>query len=331
MLLLLAFCLAAGKLAAQTEEFIIADLKFTGPEGWRKVAVNDRYSGAAAVLEIPHPQTKKAVSEVVFAQLQSSTAEMVRTWRKYFVDPPEQFSSEQKNYGDQAVTYVRLEGTNQWKSQRFPNFGLLGAIIEKDGSCLYAKILAPNSVTRLVEADFRKMIESALPDATLVQGIAPINFMVDNFIFVRPPSWQWLQLENTSSKVAAKLRIIDTTFGTNVVVTFAFPSDEEPASTAEVIKTWTSHFRAPADGELECKTNRIVLEKGQATFVEIGGEHRITEKGVVKQIVPDSGFLGAVVEGGKRPVFVYVVGPKATIGKSADEFRQMIESALKAD
>lgn len=75
--------------------------------------------------------------------------------------------SEKKKAGKGEVTYVEAEGTfmsGMPGGQRTPQPGtrLLGAIIESPEGAVFVRMTGPAAVVKAADADFRKMIESAL-------------------------------------------------------------------------------------------------------------------------------------------------------------------------
>lgn len=156
----------------------------------------------------------------------------------------------------------------------------------------------------------------------------PINFMVDDLTFIRPPAWQWVELDS-SSKIAAQLRIPYREVNTNILVTFSLSGTSNPPSAALMVSVWMKSFQAPEGGELLSETNKITFAKRQLTYLQVQADHKIMEKGELKRIEKNSAFAGAIIEGGKRNLFIYMNGPRALIKESTGAFKEMIESALK--
>lgn len=90
----------------------------------------------------------------------------VDRWLGMFPDKKE-FKTEKKNVGSKRVTYVEAEGTYMsgmpgGPKTPQPGSKLLGAIIESEGGNVYVRMTGPAVTVKAGDADFRKMIESAL-------------------------------------------------------------------------------------------------------------------------------------------------------------------------
>ena len=105
-----------------------------------------------------------------FGQGQGGGAQAnVDRWLASFQEPKEKVNSkvEKKKIGAGEVTYVEAEGTymsGMPGAPKTPQPGtkLLGAILESPSGNVFVRMTGPISTVKAADADFRKIIESAL-------------------------------------------------------------------------------------------------------------------------------------------------------------------------
>lgn len=97
------------------------------------------------------------------------TQSNVDRWLGMFQEPKDKINSktEKKKVGSGEVTYVEGEGTfmsGMPGGARTPQPGtkLLGAILESPNGNVYVRMTGPIATVKAADADFRKMVESAL-------------------------------------------------------------------------------------------------------------------------------------------------------------------------
>ena len=97
------------------------------------------------------------------------TQSNVDRWLGSFQEPKDKINSkvEKKKVGSGEVTYVEAEGTymsGMPGAQKTPQAGskLLGAILESPNGNVFVRMTGPTATVKAADADFRKMIESAL-------------------------------------------------------------------------------------------------------------------------------------------------------------------------
>ncbi len=126
----------------------------------------------AAQLKVTDEKTKQN-AEVVFFYFGPGGGGGVQAnldrWLGQFSEPREKLNAKVENteVNGTKVTYVHAEGTYQsglpgGPKTPMPNHALLGAIVEGKQGAVFVRLTAPKELAKASNADFRKMIESAL-------------------------------------------------------------------------------------------------------------------------------------------------------------------------
>src|ERR1051325_2343741 len=163
----LAVVVAAFPTLAAPDTFKVSDFTFKRPSAWEWVESTS--SMRAAQLLVPGAKGKDGV-EVIFYYFGpgggGGTQANVDRWYGQFADRKNE-KSESAIVGKTKGTYVKAEGTHPSGMPGRPktaktNYALLGAIIEAANGAIFVKATGPVEVAKASEAEFRKMVESAL-------------------------------------------------------------------------------------------------------------------------------------------------------------------------
>lgn len=124
----------------------------------------------AAQLEFTNDKGTAETIFFFFGQGQGGdTQANVNRWLAAFQEPKDKLNSkvEKKKIGSSEVTFVEAEGTYMsgmpgGPKTPQPGSKLLGAILESPGGNVFVRMTGPLATVKAADADFRKMIESAL-------------------------------------------------------------------------------------------------------------------------------------------------------------------------
>lgn len=163
----MAVLLVTLPVVAAPDTFKVSNLTFKRPPAWEWIESTS--SMRAAQLLVPGGTDKNGV-EVIFYYFGpgggGGTQANVERWYGQFADRKNE-KSESTTVGKTKVTYVKAEGTYQsgmpgGAKTPMANYALLGAIIEAPDGSIFVKGTGPTAATKTAEAEFRKMVESAL-------------------------------------------------------------------------------------------------------------------------------------------------------------------------
>jgi hypothetical protein len=159
----------AAALAADAK-FKVGEFTFERPAKWESVETTSQMRKAQLKV---NDADKKQSAEVVFFHFGPSNGGGVQAnverWYRQFEGPREKIGakSEEVKVGKHKVTYVQAEGTflsgmPGGPQTPQPNYALRGAIVESTEGDVFVKMTGPAALVKSSEADFKKMVESAL-------------------------------------------------------------------------------------------------------------------------------------------------------------------------
>jgi hypothetical protein len=159
----------AGTILAADDTFKAGSFTFEKPAAFKTIATPPG-GMRAAQLEIPGAAGKAEAIFYFFGQGQGGGRQAnVDRWLASFQEPKDKLNSkvETKKVGSGEVTYVEAEGTylsgmpGQPKTAQVGS-KLHGAILESANGNVYVRMTGPIATVKAADAEFRKMIESAL-------------------------------------------------------------------------------------------------------------------------------------------------------------------------
>lgn len=162
--------LSAVAAFAADAKFKVSEFTFQRPEKWE--AVETASAMRKAQLKVNDAE-KKTSAEVVFFHFGAGggggTQANIERWYRQFEGSKEKIGakSEDTKVGKHKVTYVQAEGTFNSGMPGGPTtpmtgYALRGAIIEAAEGDVFVKMTGPAALVKASEADFKKMVESAL-------------------------------------------------------------------------------------------------------------------------------------------------------------------------
>ena len=168
------------------------------------------------------------------------------------------------------------------------------------------------------------VISASIP--SVLSADAPANFKVSEFTFKRPANWEWV--ETASAMRKAQLKVNSADKKENAEVVFFYFGESGGGGTKANIDRWFGQFQEPKN-KIKSKVDEVTVEKRKITYVQAEGTYMSGMPGGPKTAQPNSMLLGAILESDSGNVFVKLTGPVALTKASADEFKKMVESALK--
>lgn len=159
--------LAPARAADAPATFKVSEFTFKRPAAWDWVETTSAMRKAQ--LKVTDTKTKES-AEVVFFYFGAGggggTKANVDRWLGQFQDASKP-KAEEVTIGKTKVTYVQTEGTYlsglpSGAKTPMPNHALLGAIMEGEEGSVFIKLTGPKALAKTAEADFKKMVESAL-------------------------------------------------------------------------------------------------------------------------------------------------------------------------
>ena len=162
--------LSAVAAVAAEAKFKVSEFTFQRPEKWE--AVETASAMRKAQLKINDAE-KKTSAEIVFFHFGAGGGGGLQAnidrWYRQFEGSREAIKarSEEAKVGKHKITYVQAEGTFNSGMPGGPttpmkDYALRGAIIESGEGDVFVKLTGPAALVKASEADFKKMVESAL-------------------------------------------------------------------------------------------------------------------------------------------------------------------------
>jgi hypothetical protein len=155
---------------------------------------------------------------------------------------------------------------------------------------------------------------------------APATFKVSEFTFKRPAKWEGV--ETTSSMRKAQFKVNDAAKKSSAEVVFFHFGPGDGGGVQANVKRWFGQFQGTPE-QIGAKSEEKTIGKHKVTFVQAEGTYMSGMPGGSATPQPNSALRGAIMESDQGAVFVKMTGPAALVKSSEDDFRKMIESALK--
>jgi len=162
--------------------------------------------------------------------------------------------------------------------------------------------------------------------ALIAVGVQAEKFTAGGISFEEPTGWQ--TQKPSSSMRKAQFAIKGKDGKSAEVVFFHFGPGEAGGVTANV-KRWLGQFREPAD-QLNAQTVVETINETKVTYVTaVGTFMKGPPFGGNKVPVPNSGLIGAIIEGKQGAVFIKATGPKIIVKNAEKDMKTMVAKALK--
>ena len=162
--------------------------------------------------------------------------------------------------------------------------------------------------------------------ALMAVGVRAEKFSAGGISFEGPKGW--LSQKPSSSMRKAQFAIKNKDGKSAEVVFFYFGPGSAGGVNANV-QRWLGQFKEPAD-QLMAKIANESINGTKVTYVTaVGTFMKGPPFGGNKVPVPNSGLLGAIVEGKQGAVFIKATGPKAIVKSTEKNLKAMVSKALK--
>jgi hypothetical protein len=155
---------------------------------------------------------------------------------------------------------------------------------------------------------------------------APATFKVSEFTFKRPDKWEWV--ETTSSMRKAQLKVNDADKKNSAEVVFFHFGPGDGGGVQANVDRWFGQFQEPRE-KIGAKSEEVKIGKHKVTFVRAEGTYLSGMPGGTRTPQPGSALRGAIIDSDEGAVFVKMTGPVALVKSAEEDFRKMIDSALK--
>ncbi|MDP7048286.1 MAG: hypothetical protein QF721_02430, partial [Verrucomicrobiota bacterium] len=151
-------------------------------------------------------------------------------------------------------------------------------------------------------------------------------FSAGGISFVGPKGW--LSQQPSSSMRKAQFIVNGKGGKTAEVVFFHFGPGAAGGVQANV-QRWLGQFKEPAN-KLKAKIGDETIDGTKVTYVTAEGTFmKGPPFGGNKVPVPNSGLLGAIIDGKQGAVFIKTTGPKSIVKSAEKTLKAMINTALK--
>ena len=160
----------------------------------------------------------------------------------------------------------------------------------------------------------------------LTAADAPATFKVSEFTFKRPAKWEWV--ETTSSMRKAQLKVNDPEKKNSAEVVFFHFGPGDGGGVKANVDRWYGQFEQPRE-KIGAKSEEATVGKHKVTFVHAHGTYLSGMPRGARTPQSGSALLGAIIESDAGAVFIKATGPATLVKSAEDDFRKMIDSALK--
>ncbi len=161
---------------------------------------------------------------------------------------------------------------------------------------------------------------------TATAADAVTTFKVSEFTFKQPAKWE--RIESASPMRKAQFKVNDADKKNSAEVVFFHFGPSNGGGVQANVERWYGQFEGPRE-KIGAKSEETTIGKRKVTFVRAEGTYLSGMPGGARTPQPGSALLGAIVESAEGNVFVKMTGPAALVKSAEDDFKKMIESAVK--
>lgn len=152
----------------------------------------------------------------------------------------------------------------------------------------------------------------------------PGEFKAGGLTFKRPEAFGWVEINPGMRAAQLKVEEGDKTAE---VIFFVFPAGVGGGVQANIDR-WLGMFQEGKD-KINAKTEKVSKAHGDIDYVQAEGTYLSGMPGGPKTPQPGTMLQGAILEGPSSNIFIRMTGPAALVKKHQQEFRSMVESAVK--
>lgn len=152
------------------------------------------------------------------------------------------------------------------------------------------------------------------------------KFSAGGISFEGPKGWQ---SQKPSSSMRKAQFVVKGKDGKSAEVVFFHFGPGAAGGVKANIERWLGQFKEPAD-QLKTKISDETIDGTKVTYVSAEGTFmKGPPFGGNKVPVPNSGLLGAIIDGKQGAVFIKVTGPKTIVKSVEKDMKAMVVKALK--
>ncbi len=153
----------------------------------------------------------------------------------------------------------------------------------------------------------------------VMRAADPMEFQVGEFSFERPAGWEWVVPDSAMRK--AELSVSG-----GGEVTFFFFGADAGGTVEQNIQRWVNQFEGGAEGSQAMRREEAFGDT-KVSFVTAAGTFQSGMPGGPTTPAPETGLLGAILQGVGGNVFVKMTGPEAMVAEATEAFEKMIGDA----
>ena len=162
--------------------------------------------------------------------------------------------------------------------------------------------------------------------ALIAVGVQAEKFTAGGISFEEPNGWQ---TQKPSSSMRKAQFVVKGKDGKTAEVVFFHFGPGAAGGVQANVQRWLGQFKEPTD-KLKAKISDETIDGTKVTYVTAEGTFmKGPPFGGSKVPVPDSGLLGAIIDGKQGAVFIKTTGPKAIVKSAEKALKAMINMALK--
>ena len=152
------------------------------------------------------------------------------------------------------------------------------------------------------------------------------TFKVSEFTFKQPAKWESVSTSSAMRKAQFKISDADKKNSAEVVFFHFGPGDG--GGVQANVDRWFGQFDGPRE-KTGAKSEEVKIGSHKVTYVRAEGTYMSGMPAGPRTPQPNSALRGAIIESEQGAVFVKLTGPAALVKSAEDDFRKMVESALK--
>jgi hypothetical protein len=146
---------------------------------------------------------------------------------------------------------------------------------------------------------------------------------VGEFSFTRPEKWEWVEV--TSSMRKAQLKVPGPNKSQSAEVVFFYFGEGNGGGTKANVDRWLGQFENKSDPKVE----EAKVGSHRLIYVQVEGTYLSGMPGGPRTPQPKSMLNGAIIESDQGNVFIKMTGPAVLVKSAKEEFKKMVEGALK--
>jgi|GEM_PF-274731 len=202
--------------------------------------------------------------------------------------------------------------------------------------CIGIQLLKLIIVLLLGDFAAQESLHAENPDehsAVALAAPTPVLFSLGNFLFTRPPTWNWVIPSSAMRKVQLTIPSSGNGASESADVSFFSFGKDQGGSVQANIERWAKQFTAPDGTPAKAVTESRTIAGTSVTFVSAQGSFTAGMMDGSQTTKSDFALQGAILEdshGDFGNLFIKMTGPEKTVKEAAPIFDSMIEAACQS-